>query len=127
MKRNRPYKPKEVVLSFVESLELCKKKVKALPEIIVTRGERRKLELQINFLTKNLSEIKKRNDEWVKVHEEFHRHLLEELKKEKINVRPTQGDTLQTVVWSIGRKKKVTKPVSSLPTKGKKRKMSKKK
>lgn len=124
MKRKRPFTQKKVMVSFETTLDQCEKRVKTLPDEIATRGEKKKLEKEVRFLRESLSEIKKRNDQWIKMHEEFQRHLLEELKKERINVRPTQAKPLQTVAWSMGRQKKETKPSSA---KGKRRRNTKKK
>ena len=120
MKRKRYDETKKVAVDLEKTLDKIQKKLDSLPDKLTTKQEKRKVIQDMRSLRELLTIQKDRVTDFLKKEEEFQRTLLEEVKKEHINVRPTRGIPLSTVVWAKGRKAKPTKPPPSKKRKSKK-------
>ena len=120
MKRKRYDSTKPVMVKLETALDDIVKRLDDMPDTLTTKQEKRKLMQDMRGLRELLDRQKGRVESFIKKEEEFQRVLLEELKKEHINVRPTQGKSLATVVWAKGRKAKPTKPPENKKRRGKK-------
>lgn len=120
MKRKRYNETKKNTVDLEATLNNIQKRVDNLPDKLTTKQEKRKMMQDMRALRTLLVAQKERVTTFLKKEEEFQRTLLEELKKEHINVRPTRGKSLATVVWAKGRKAKPTKPPASKKKRGKK-------
>jgi len=120
MKRRRFDSTKKPLVDLDVALHEVSKRLKTLPDPLTIKQEKRKLMKEMRALKELLDRQRVKMDTFIKTEEEFQRTLLEELKKEHINVRPTQGKPLATVVWSKGRKAKPVKPPPAKKGRGKK-------
>ena len=101
--RKRKYNIQGSLDYFEEALEKLCSRVDSLPDPLTTKQEKQRLKKDIRFLKENLKEFNGHVEELKREEGEFFRCLLTELKKERIDVRPTQGLPLQTVPWALGR------------------------
>lgn len=107
---------KKPLIDIGVTLGEINKRIKSVPDPLTTKQEKRKLIKEVKALRDLITDQGKRIETFFKKEEEFQRTLLSELKKEHINVRPSQGKPLSTVVWAKGRK---TKPIKPPPTRKK--------
>lgn len=116
MKRKRVDVVAKPLADIDAMLADLRKRLASLPDPLTTKQEKRQLIKMIKGMHELVEGQRLRTEQFIKTEEEYQRTLLIELKKEHINVRPTQGKALQTVVWSKGRlaKTPVVKPSAGI-------------